>query len=488
MNNNSIQEVTYDPPPFRPFTEKELTTASITPKCIVENYLYSDLALKAAAGGTGKTTMLSHEAVCIALERDLWGCRVVTPGATLFVTAEDSGDLFAARLNAIMNAMNLSKAAREQARQRIMVWDVTGSIVRLAELDKHGNLQLTGLADAIVEAYRDAGLVQVVFDPVISFGPGERIVNDGEQAVVVACRRIVKGLKCCVRLIHHSGKANARAGAIDQYASRGGTALPDGCRMVTILSSVNGENHGTPPEGFSLAPGDSGFIMARAKLSYAPPQPNIWIRRRGFAFDYFVEERRGADETLTRDADRIAEFIADELKHDRKYTPNTLEQSRKIKLSRTRLRSALASLEVSGRLVEHDLPTKERHGKRKTYLHPPDQSAAHIGGIDPKIDVPASTSNPIPPAVSNPPSYRETRNGGLDAVPCISPSLNPPKHDGGLTADWRISDEGTQTEPLAIHIAELEAAGWSPWNARAKALDETRPVSKMGRVEEEGHA
>lgn len=476
------------PPPFLPFGEAELANARLHPRCIVKNHLYADLGLMAGAGGTGKTTTQIYEAVCVAIKRPLWGCEVISPGATLFVTAEDSRDLFAARLREVLAAMNLTKNERRLALECIAVWDVSGETARLAQLDRNGNIEMTPLADSIISAHRDAGLAQVVFDPAISFGPGERIINDGEQAIVTACRRIIRGLDCCVRLNHHTGKANARASAIDQYASRGGTALPDGCRMVTILSSVNGENHGTPPEGFSLAPGDSGFIMARAKLSYAPPQPNIWIRRRGFAFDYFVEERRGADETLTRDADRIAEFIADELTHGRKYTPNTLEQSRKIKLSRTRLRSALANLEVSGRLVEHDLPTKERHGKRKTYLHPLDQSAAHIGGIDPKIDVPASTSNPIPPAVSNPPSYRETRNGGLDAVPCISPSLNPLKHDGGLTADWRISDEGTQTEPLAIHIAELEAAGWSPWNARAKALDETQPVSKMGRVGEEAHA
>ena len=429
------------PPPFRPFTEEELTAAHLTPKCIVENYLYSDLALVAAAGGTGKTTLLIYEAVCIALGMDLWGNRVITPGATLFVTAEDQSDLFAARLNAIMNAMNLSAAAREQARLRITVWDVTGSLLRLAELDKHGNIQLTGLADSIVEAYRDAGLVQVVFDPAISFGPGERVINDGEQAVVVACRRIVKGLNCCVRLNHHTGKANARNGALDQYASRGGTALPDGCRMVTVLSAVGNESAysaAIPPAGFELAPDESGFILARPKLSYAPPQPLLWIRRRGWAFDYFIETRCSPDETRARDADKVAEFLIEELHHGRKYTPNTLEQTGKIKLPRARLRAARATLETVGRLEERDLPPQERRGRRKTYLHVA-HSAVPVSGIAAEKEPQARPVSPNPPPSINPPPYREWRNGGIDAVLSSPSFLNPPKLNGGIAAEWRNS-------------------------------------------------
>lgn len=456
MNQRKINAVDPTrPPPFEPFTEAELTAARLTPKCIVENYLYSDLALVAAAGGTGKTTLLIYEAVCIALGMDLWGNRVTTPGATLFVTAEDPRDLFAARLNAIMNAMNLSAAAREQARRRIMVWDVTGSLLRLAELDQHSNIQLTGLADSIVDVYRDAGLVQVIFDPAISFGPGERVINDGEQALVVACRRIVKGLNCCVRLNHHTGKANARNGALDQYASRGGTALPDGCRMVTVLSAVGNESANSaaiPPAGFELAPGESGFMLARPKLSYAPPQPTLWIRRRGWAFDYFVEDRRTPDEIRDADAEKVAEFLVDESHHGRKYTHNTLEQT--IKLPRARVRVACTRLETVGRLEERDLPPQERRGRRKTYLHIA-HFAAPIGEIAAEKEPPAPTDSPIPPPSINSPPYREWRNGEIDAVLSFPASLNSPKLDGEITAEWR--NRGNGMEPVPANASQHPA-------------------------------
>lgn len=431
------------PPPFRRFELAELESARLSPKCIVDKYLYADLALVAAAGGTGKTTTLIYEAVCIALGRDLWGHRIVNPGKTMFITAEDPRDLFAARLREIIAAMNLSEYELRIALDSICVWDVSANLVRLAELDKSGNIRLTGLADQIVHAYRDAGLVQVIFDPAISFSPGERMVNDGEQSIVTACRRIIRGLGCCVRLVHHTGKANARNGALDQYASRNGSALPDGCRMVTILASVSNDPDSlrNAPEGFYLEPGDAGFILARDKLSYAPKPPHIWIRRRGFAFEHFTEQPKlSRDSQASLDADRLVEFLADELLHSRRYTKNNLDAvaDAKLGMSRTRVRSALTTLEISGRIEDRDLPDHERHGGRKTYLHPFKNSrsypAAPDGGVAPEN---APAAEPIPPSLITPPPYREKENGGVKAVSLSPVSRQSAASNGGITADWR---------------------------------------------------
>ena len=430
-------------PPLRPFSDGELSGARLHPRCIVEKYLYADLALVAAAGGTGKTTTLIHEAACIATGRDVWGCQVQEPGATLFITAEDSRELFAARLREVMAAMDLSDYERRLVLERVTVWDVSGDMVRLAELDQGGNIRLTELADNIVTAYRDCGLVQVVFDPAISFGPGERLVNDGEQAVVTACRRIVRGLNCCVRLIHHTGKANARNGAIDQYASRGGTALPDGCRMVTILSAVGETGHcaANAPDGFDLQPGESGFIMARAKLSYAPPQPNIWIRRRGFGFEYFIEQPRNSGEARALDADKVFGFLTDELHHGTRYTARALEDSGSLKLPRARLRAALAILETGGRLEERELPKDARRGKRKNYLHPTaSYCAAASGAIEPENTRSDGGGYPNAPTIAIAPPYREYKNGAIDAALYPPDSLNAPPVDGAIAAQWRNSD------------------------------------------------
>lgn len=307
--------------------------------------------------------------------------------------------------------MDLHPYDRQKAMGRFNVWDVSGDVERLAELDQGGNIRLTGLADRIVEAYRDNPPAVVVFDPAISLGPGERLINDGEQAIVTACRRIIRGLGCCVRIVAHTGKANARAGAVDQYASRGGTALPDGCRMVAVLSSVNDGEQGNPPEGFELGPGESGFVLVRAKLSYAPPQPKLWIRRRGYTFEHFTESRQSQRQDPDADAEAVYSFLRDELSEGRKHTGTTLESiiPARLDIPRARVRAALAILTVAGRVRDKDLPREERKGGKKTYLNP----AESCGGVGLE---PGATTPSGNPAESTPPPYREWRDGGVGGV------------------------------------------------------------------------
>ena len=355
-------------PEFSGCGEDELNNAKLHPKCIVENMYYSDVGALFAPGGVGKTTLKIYESICIALGRDLWGCPVINPGKTIIMTAEDSKDLILARMREMMNSMRLTPIERGIVMSHIMVIDVSGDIQRLAESDTANNLVITSLADSIVERYQNDHIAQFIFDPAIRFGPGERYINDGEDMIIIACRRIVRGLDCMVQIIHHTGKANARNGSLDQYSGRGGSAFSDGCRMVTVLSN-NGEMK-NPPEGFELLPGDSGFVMARPKLSYCKPQPNIWIRRHGWEFDYFTEEAKSGDEILSRNMDRIANFLRDELHHGRKYSKKSLESTslNELKMSRQELRATLSALEVCGRVVEKDLPEDERQGSRKHFL------------------------------------------------------------------------------------------------------------------------
>ena len=217
------------------------------------------------------------------LGRPLYGLEVRTPGTVVIVTAEDRKDILMARLLRIMEAMGLSEEEQRRVCAGMLIWDVSGSTCRLTELDRQGNVVLTGLADSLVERFRDDPPVLMGLDPVISFGAGERLINDNEHSLILAGRRIVRGLRCCLRLIAHTGKENARSMVLDQYASRGGSALADGCRMVTVLQAwdnADGEKL-APPIGFTLAADEQGMVLARAKLSYAPPQPRARGRRAG---------------------------------------------------------------------------------------------------------------------------------------------------------------------------------------------------------------
>ncbi len=436
-------------PPLSGIAPEKLEAAQLHPRCIVDKYLYANLDLVAAAGGTGKTTTLIYEAICMALGRPLWGLKVWNPGATLFITAEDDEDLFCGRIREIMDAMELSPYERQKVMSRITVWDVSGDLVRLAELDQGGNIRLTGLADSIVVAYRNDPPAVIVFDPCISFGPGERIINDGEQAIVTACRRIIRALDCCVRIVHHTGKANA--GASHQYASRGGTALPDGSRMVHVFASVNpkdrteGDMPTNKPEGFELGDGESGFIIHRAKLTYEAPQPNIWVRRRGYVFEHFTETPRtrahdaeAREREIEIDAETLLQYIRAELDAGRKHTSTSLDESAPpaLGIPRARLRPARSRLIVSGRLVETELPQAARQGSRKTFLNP----AAHLGGVGSETGT--EPRHPTPPPTT-PPPYREKEDGGVVAPPVLSLFSNSAvSGSAGFGGVGGVEDEG----------------------------------------------
>lgn len=369
-------------------TEEELAAAKLSPRCIVENHTYADVAQLIAPGGTGKTTIIIYEAICIALGRPVWGCRVLNPGWTLFVTSEDRREQLLARKREILATIQLTPSERAVVLRSVLFWDVTGEQLKLIQ-SEDGNIRLTELAADIVDAYKADPPSVVIFDPLVSFGASEAMVNDNEQGLITAARRIVRGLDCCVRFIHHTGKANARAATLDQYSGRGGSALPDGSRMTSVLQSWTPEDQGTrrPPIGCAVEPGSSLTILARPKLSYSPPNlPDIWIKRTGFAFEHFVAFEVSGEERRRARADQIERYLVSGLAQDRYYTKRALEDLLDdIGMSKAHLRAAVAELVLSGRVdPEADLPAHLKQGSRKTYLHPNCAKQPEPAGAVPK--------------------------------------------------------------------------------------------------------
>lgn len=363
------------PPPRRAMfiSEDELAQAKLTPKCIVMNHTYADVAQVVAPGGTGKTTMLLYEAVCMALGWRVWGLETVTPGWTLIVTAEDRRDRLIARLREMLASLKLTPAQRATVLQSILIWDVTGLALKLVAVSD-GNLVLTALADQIVETYQDDPPIVVLFDPLVSFGASESMVNDNEQAIVTAARRIVNGLDCCVRVVHHTGKANARGGTLDQYSGRGGSALADGSRMTTVIQGWSEANIAglQPPQGCEPENGSSISILSRAKLSYSPPDlPLIWIKRTGFKFEHFVEIPRTKEDIRNSKADQLERFLVSQLKNGHYHTQRTLETiCEDLKMTRVDVRGAVAVLRAGRRVFDNELPSDKKKGRKQTYLHP----------------------------------------------------------------------------------------------------------------------
>ena len=438
----------------------ELRTAKLTPQCVVESYLYADVAVFPGPGGTGKTTLFLFEVVHIVLGEPLYGLKVLTPGVVVLVTAEDRREILVARLHRLMEAMELDDVKRAKVCAGVMIWDVTGTVCRLTELDRQGNVVLTGLADAIVEHFRDASPVVVGLDPVISFGAGERIVNDNEHSLILAARCIVRGLGCCVRLICHTGKEVARSGSTDQYSARGGSALADGARMVSVLRAWGADAEPTdklaPPIGFALGPDETGMVLVRAKLSYAPPQPQIWLKRRGYCFEHFTALRPEPEAEARARADQVHHYLIGQLAGGSHHTKKTLEDMGIM--PRPKLRAALASLMAAGKVVSAPLPEEMRHGGRKDYLHPVVATSPCDEDDGGEVGQKSTPTSPGPePSSTSPPPYREKIGGEVESRQF---SLPPYHIAGGVQRGCgevgEVGDSDSALQPAAGEAEERD--------------------------------
>lgn len=343
----------------------------LSPPFIVEDYLYRDVAVLAAPGGSSKTTLVLWEAIHIALGLPLYGLRTAIT-RTLYVTAEDSTQLVAATMRELMTGMGLSDEDRVKAYSSIMILDVRGSKFRLCRMDSGGNANIPEEIDLFIEVYRNLDIGLMVFDPLASFGGPEEKFNTSAQGIIESARRIVRGLGCCVRIIHHTGKVAAQANADDQYAPRGGSALSDGARMVAILS------HPRDTDQLSLSVGkeENVIVLSRPKLRYSRSrQPRIYLKRNGFRFEYETEIKLSEEERESEMTLQVFRFLESQLAQGRKYSRSALESvSSEINLTVKQVRSAVAKMTVEGLLKEECLPPEERQGSRKTYLLPLRQS------------------------------------------------------------------------------------------------------------------
>jgi RecA-family ATPase len=354
-----------------PITLEELQGAKLSPRALVPGLLYADLRVRIAAGGVGKTTLALFEAVTVALGHPLWGFETRAPLRTVIVTREDSRGILVARLREIALEMRLQPAELSQVLANVTILDLSTVNFRVSKVEGDVVVPDRQNIRQLVAQLRPFRPHWVIFDPAVSFGVGEARVNDAEQGLIEALRIVRRALNCCCELIHHSGKANARAGTADQYSGRGGSAMPDGARMVAVLNPVTPEDW-VKAVGSPLAQGETGLAMSLPKMSYAPAiaEP-VYIRRRGWHFARAAATAQTPEQAVQNDAGRVADFLRAELAQGRKYSATSLDTcAKQIGLTRAELRAALTRLKASGGVA-----VVGGQGKEDSFLRPAEVAA-----------------------------------------------------------------------------------------------------------------
>lgn len=359
-----------------PITDAEWTSSILTPRPIIPSYLYADVGLLVAPGGTGKTTLALWECVHVVLGRSLYGREPGPSGVVLLVTAEDRREQLVARLRLIVAAMSLTEAEIAIVRRDLRISDVSGEGFKLTTIAGEAVVPSVTV-DILIAEVKALNPLMVIFDPAVSFGIGEARVNDAEQGLIEAGRRIRNEIGCCVRYIAHTGKNVAREKIADQYAGRGGSALADGSRMVAVL-------HPLAPDEWNEATGDplrdreQGLVLSMPKLSYCEPQADILIRRGGYGFTFATRVERDAGTRLHENMRQVIRIIEHDAAKGRMHTQRTLEALRVM--PRVDLRDALNTL-----LVREEVLLVKAAGRKGGAQHFLQVQAAPVEGGAPSV-------------------------------------------------------------------------------------------------------
>jgi RecA-family ATPase len=350
-----------------PISEDEWNSARANQPPIVDRWFYEDVGIFVAPGGTGKTTLLLFQVIHIVLGRELFGHEIMAPGPVVIMTAEDSRETLVARLRQMCAQMRLTPGEVRTVREEVIITDVSGRGIKLTTVDKDVVMPSRQLDRLIVQI----GVLQpslLIIDPLVSFGVGESRVNDAEQGMIDAARRIRNTAKCGVLYVHHTGKENARNKTTDQYSGRGGSALADGSRMVHVLQRLNPDDW-TEATGDELQGDDVGFVLARPKMTWCPPQPDIYLKRHGYLFSRFdhIGETAGVSVAVSITANKVWQFLKDEFLRGTKHTQNSLVKAKVA--SQPATRHAVERLIADGRLAYEDMGHGGRGGARH-YLRP----------------------------------------------------------------------------------------------------------------------
>jgi RecA-family ATPase len=238
-------------------------------------------------GGVAKSTFALYVSICLASGREVLECRQ-PPIGVLYLSGEDEETQILPRLYALIDALDLNEEEQANLANHFHFKDLTGVMVRLVETDKNNNIVITAFTDQLIEAYQPHNIKLLWVDPTGFFGAGERLVNDGEMALMQAGRRISKGLGgAAVGFIHHVSKEAARNKFTDQHAGRGGSAFADNSRAMLVMNLYTGKDKDGDRPPVDLIENDPNIVedlrlvqLNVAKYSYGIRNPRpYWITR-----------------------------------------------------------------------------------------------------------------------------------------------------------------------------------------------------------------
>lgn len=240
------------------------------------------VGMVAGMGGIGKSWMFLGLAASVAGGQTPFGAESGwdtdpgTPGAVLYIAAEDKADILHRRLRALGQMAWAAPWIRRVARTIAIVSLVGTAVPRLTLIDQPGRwdpptVRLDTVA-AIVTAARRIQARLIILDPLRRFHRLDENDNAAMDLLIEALERIATETGAAVLVGHHSGKAAVLNGqATSQQAARGASALIDGVRWAALVARPGPKDAGPWTDRTRRQ-----YIMATiAKTNYGPRAPTL---------------------------------------------------------------------------------------------------------------------------------------------------------------------------------------------------------------------
>jgi hypothetical protein len=188
-----------------------------------------------ACGGTGKSQLLSLDAVSIATGRPLSGFEVDEPRRVWMHNTEDDITEMRRKIAAIQQHFRIDG---REIHDQIFLSSARSTKFTIVEENQNGALLQAQTCDQIIKFIRKHKIAVWMIDPFVRVHAVDENKNKHMDAVMEALLTIMLHTDCAILVSHHTNKSVFNADDLNMGLSRGASAVTDASRFSHVLRNM----------------------------------------------------------------------------------------------------------------------------------------------------------------------------------------------------------------------------------------------------------
>jgi len=192
---------------------------------LIKDYLPAGIPfLLTASGGTGKSYFALQMLICLAAGIKFMGYDVKEPTKVIGIFGEDDRNELKIRIQAVLKGLENDGFKIDKAilSENFSVLSGVGKNMMLVKADG-SSMKMTKRPAQLIKAIRKHDAKLCILDPLRKLNNGDENSNHLQNMFIESIEIISKYTECCIGLIHHAAKGDAKG-------ARGASALVDGAR------------------------------------------------------------------------------------------------------------------------------------------------------------------------------------------------------------------------------------------------------------------